>query len=430
MVPVINQEHATSTESEEIVELEEKIRGLEDKQQALASSSEKSTENQSPSKEKNAPTLGVTESSKTIPTPVPPPAPTPVGKPSPSNISTAQLIGLVKQGVVAISSRGGTGSGFLVSTNAVVTNAHVVKDVYKADVRLSDGSVSTGYVSARDEEEDIAIISLPNATRSVLNFGDSSESFLAQGDPVYAFGFPFGLKGDVSFKEGSISRRIEYQGKSYLEISNAIQPGNSGGPLVNSGGEVVGINTMLVGYLGEEGTVQGESIKLAIPSGHAIRTVTPMVARAHLPSAEKKKQIDDYESFMQTLDEVIADHNQSLAEYGYAMEEGTTGNLELASNMMGSGKANALLQNLPALPFSGMLRDTTYALIRVIDDMRDITENEAFYYKARKSSNDASSVSAKAALDKRLEENDKKIDQFNLFNMRSIEEAKRILTYY
>jgi hypothetical protein len=81
---------------------------------------------------------------------------------------------------------------------------------------------------------------------------------------VYTLGYPFGIKGEVSFKDGTVSRRTTIEGGTYIETSAEIHPGNSGGPLVNDSGQVVGINVAMLGQ-SVNGVNLGETIKLAIP---------------------------------------------------------------------------------------------------------------------------------------------------------------------
>ncbi|MDO8493420.1 MAG: trypsin-like peptidase domain-containing protein, partial [bacterium] len=127
------------------------------------------------------------------------------------------------------------------------------------DISISSGETLSGKVVGRDEQADLAVIKITaDRTFSKVDFGDSTKT--EQGDEVFALGFPFGIKGDVSFKEGTISRRIE----GYFETSAEIHPGNSGGPLVNRYGQVIGINTAIYGKT-ISGLQLGETIKLAIP---------------------------------------------------------------------------------------------------------------------------------------------------------------------
>ncbi len=112
-----------------------------------------------------------------------------------------------------------------------------------------------------------------------------------QGDDVFTLGYPFGLEGDVSFKEGTISRRISSNDTTYLETSAEIHPGNSGGPLVNKYGEVIGINTASYGQT-IEGVIIGEAIKFAIPIN---------IAKDIIPELKDGR-------------EIIIDHTQYISE--------------------------------------------------------------------------------------------------------------------
>jgi serine protease Do len=166
---------------------------------------------------------------------------------------------------VYIKAGSSSGSGFIInSTGSIITNAHVVKDMDTVNIKLSDGRSFIGSVVGRDKGKDIALINIYINGLEYIQLGDSSSSKLKQGDRVIAFGYPFGLDGEVSIKEGTISRRLYDGDTTYLETSAEIHPGNSGGPLVNSRGDVVGMN---VAILGEaiNGVLIGETIKLAIP---------------------------------------------------------------------------------------------------------------------------------------------------------------------
>lgn len=177
-----------------------------------------------------------------------------------SVLSNAQIISKIKPATVYIRTQKGAGSGVIFSADGyVLTNAHVVKGSTDVDVSLSTGMTLGGTVVGRNEIADLAVIKLiTSLTFSKINFGDSDK--VQQGDNVFTFGFPFGIEGDVSFKEGTISRRIQ----EYFEISAEIHPGNSGGPLVDRYGQVIGVNTAVFGK--SVGGIQlGETIKLAIP---------------------------------------------------------------------------------------------------------------------------------------------------------------------
>lgn len=180
-------------------------------------------------------------------------------------LTNTEIIKKIKLAVVYIETSSGSGSGVVIEENGfILTNAHVVQDVDSVKVKLGDARSFVGSVVGRDENIDLALLKISAGELPTVEFGNSDENFLRQGDEVFALGYPFGLEGDVSFKEGTISRRQTFGGVTYLETSAETYPGNSGGPLVNRFGEVIGINTLGVG-IGVEGILLGESIKLAIP---------------------------------------------------------------------------------------------------------------------------------------------------------------------
>ena len=178
-------------------------------------------------------------------------------------LSNTEIVAEVKPATVYIETTEGVGSGMIIDAEGyILTNAHVVAGVSTAKVKLSDGQLYSAEVKGRDEIIDIAILKISGENFPFVKFGDSDA--IAQGNNVFTLGYPFGLEGDVSFKEGTISRRISDGDVTFLETSAEIHPGNSGGPLVNHFGEVVGINSAGFGE-SIEGVTIGETIKLAIP---------------------------------------------------------------------------------------------------------------------------------------------------------------------
>lgn len=178
-------------------------------------------------------------------------------------LSNSEIVNKVKPTTVFIETTKGVGSGMIIDANGyILTNAHVVWDASAAKVKLSDGRSFSAEVIGRDEIIDLAILKIVGNDFPKVTFGDSDN--VTQGEDVFTLGYPFGLEGDVSFKEGTISRRISDGDATYLETSAEIHPGNSGGPLVNKYGEVVGVNTASYGQ-SIKGVTVGETIKLAIP---------------------------------------------------------------------------------------------------------------------------------------------------------------------
>jgi S1-C subfamily serine protease len=174
-----------------------------------------------------------------------------------------EIVEVVKPATAYIETTEGVGSGMLIDAEGhILTNAHVVAGVSTAKVKLSDGQLYSADVKGRDEIIDVAILKISGQNFPFVKFGDSDA--IAQGNNVFTLGYPFGLEGDVSFKEGTISRRISDGDVTFFETSAEIHPGNSGGPLVNQFGEVIGISSAGFGN-SIEGVTIGETIKLAIP---------------------------------------------------------------------------------------------------------------------------------------------------------------------
>lgn len=157
------------------------------------------------------------------------------------------------------------GSGAIVDpAGYVVTNYHVVQGATKVEVKLSDGSVFPAERIGADPLFDLAVLKI-NAGRQLtaLPWGDSDE--LVPGSLVWALGSPFGLDHTVTFGIVSATERTAVSGNPFqyfLQTDAAVNPGNSGGPLVNVRGELVGINTAIVGP-----SYQG--ISFSLPSNRA-----------------------------------------------------------------------------------------------------------------------------------------------------------------
>lgn len=179
-------------------------------------------------------------------------------------LSNKNIIARVKPSVVYIETAGGSGSGIIISADGyVLTNAHVVSGANSATVKLTNGASYSGSVVGRDENADLALLKISASELSAASLGDSDS--VEQGDPVFTFGYPLGIEGDVAFKDGTLSRRQKINDTTYLEISAQILPGNSGGPLVNQAGEVIGVNTLAIGALKVSGILIGETLKFALP---------------------------------------------------------------------------------------------------------------------------------------------------------------------
>lgn len=142
----------------------------------------------------------------------------------------------------------GLGSGFVISPDGyILTNNHVVKDADKVKVQLTNGKEYDAKVVGADAPTDVAVIKVDANNLPTLKFGDSDA--LQVGEWVIAIGNPFGLTstltvGVVSAKGRSGMNIEEYE--DFIQTDASINMGNSGGPLLNVDGKVVGINTAIV----------------------------------------------------------------------------------------------------------------------------------------------------------------------------------------
>ncbi|HMG02534.1 MAG TPA: trypsin-like peptidase domain-containing protein [Edaphobacter sp.] len=158
----------------------------------------------------------------------------------------------------------GQGSGFVLTKEGLIlTNNHVIGNAQRLEVMLSDKHKYKARVLAVDKNHDLALIKIDAPSLTPVTLSDSRN--LMVGQRVYAIGNPFGLNGTMT--RGIISAIRSIRGPQGNPIEDAIQtdaavnPGNSGGPLLNSHGEVIGITTMIA----SNGADQSSGIGFAIP---------------------------------------------------------------------------------------------------------------------------------------------------------------------
>src|ERR1700681_2050702 len=159
------------------------------------------------------------------------------------------------------------GSGVIVTNEGhIITNNHVVDQVDEIEVQLSDGRTKKARLVGADAQADLAVLKVDEAGLRPLKLGDSD--LVQAGDSVLAVGNPFGFEETVT--DGIISskgrpNRVDGFG-DFLQTNAATNPGNSGGPLINLSGEVIGINTAIISRSGGS-----QGIGFAIPS-NTVRT--------------------------------------------------------------------------------------------------------------------------------------------------------------
>ncbi|MBB3204610.1 serine protease Do [Rhodopirellula rubra] len=170
----------------------------------------------------------------------------------------------------------GMGTGVVIDPRGyVVTNYHVVEDVYEINVTLHDGSTTTADLIASDPSNDLALVKLRGAGPfQTIPRGHSND--LMVGEPVIAIGNAFGYVhtstvGIVSALHRDIPVNETQSYRDLIQTSAGINPGNSGGPLLNIDGEIIGVNVAV--------RVGAQQIAFAIPIDQVLDTVTEMIVR-------------------------------------------------------------------------------------------------------------------------------------------------------
>lgn len=197
--------------------------------------------------------------------------------------SYGAMVGSVPEGAAVFGNQQATGSGIILDPNGyIITNYHVVAGAKKVQVRLSGATLGNdsgtsilsgggGLVGAQivgiDRDTDLAVLKINKKDLPFLKLGDSDKLF--QGQLVFAFGSPMGLTNSVSFGVVStVARQLDRDNPMiYVQTDVAVNPGNSGGPLVNIAGEVVGINTLIFSQSGGS-----EGLSFSAPS-NIVKTI-------------------------------------------------------------------------------------------------------------------------------------------------------------
>lgn len=199
----------------------------------------------------------------------------------------------------------GEGSGFIVSSDGIVlTNAHVVKDADTVTVKLTDRREFKAKVLGSDPRTDVAVLKIEARNLPTVKIGDTKA--LNVGDWVLAIGSPYGFENTVTAGVVSAKGRSlpDDSAVSFIQTDVAVNPGNSGGPLFNARGEVVGINSQIYS---RTGGFQG--LSFAIPIEVATRVKDQIVSTGKVEHAR--------------LGVMVQEVNQTLADsFGLQSPEG------------------------------------------------------------------------------------------------------------
>lgn len=177
----------------------------------------------------------------------------------------------------------GQGSGFIVSPNGtILTNAHVVEDADEVTVKLTDKREFQAKVIGMDKDSDVAVLKIKADNLPTVRIGKAASSRV--GEWVLAIGSPFGFENSASAGIISAKSRLLPDGSyvPFIQTDVAVNPGNSGGPLFNMAGEVIGINSQIYS---RSGGYQGLSFAIPIELAMNIEqqiTTTGKVQRGRL----------------------------------------------------------------------------------------------------------------------------------------------------
>jgi len=178
-----------------------------------------------------------------------------------------------------------SGSGVIISPDGyIITNNHVIEDTVDVSIIFADGTDAPAEIIGGDIFSDIAILKVNGTMPAVSTLGNSDA--LKPGESVIAIGSPLGdfkntvTAGVVSATERMLDVNENYQMEGLIQTDAAINQGNSGGPLVNLAGEVVGINTIIVRG-GTFGSAVAEGLGFAIPSNKAQAVASQLIDKGY-----------------------------------------------------------------------------------------------------------------------------------------------------
>lgn len=212
------------------------------------------------------------------------------------------------ESVYIVCSGSSLGSGFAIDKDLVVTNAHVINDRADITIKSYHNDAFRCKIAAVDYTKDVAVLIVENAAFTPVQIGSISDCEI--GDDVYAIGAPKTLaytltKGVISAKE-----RV-FDGQAFIQIDVAINEGNSGGPLLTSNGEVIGINTMTL--RDASGISMAIPVEVAIELARRIRNSDDEPYDVGTPDSDLYVEPNDVEEDGDAMSDTIVELERSSA---------------------------------------------------------------------------------------------------------------------
>lgn len=188
------------------------------------------------------------------------------------------------------------GSGFFIDKNTLVTNYHVIEGTTSIEIKTSEEEdfYRGGKVVLASEEFDLAII---RTNKDFPFFSIDSTGKEKVGSKVYTIGNPRGLEGTIS--DGILSGKRNEYGTEYLQITAPISPGNSGGPLLNENGEVIGVSTFTF--------VNGQNLNFAMP----IKYISKCTTYTYQPKTNNSSR-----------ESRVGNHSDAVTMFNYSKDQG------------------------------------------------------------------------------------------------------------
>lgn len=246
----------------------------------------------------------------------------------------------------------------------IVTNNHVVSGSQKLEVILSDGTKLTAKKVGTDSVTDLAVLSIDaDKVTQVASFGDSDS--IKVGEPAIAIGSPLGseyatsvTQGIISAKNRTVAVTDETTGQetgeaTVIQTDAAINSGNSGGPLLNIQGQIIGINSMKLSSSGSSSTATVEGMGFAIPSNEVVKIIDQLVTNGKIVRPALGVSMAD-------LSNISAAQQKSILE----LPASVTGGVVLMSVTSNAPAANAGLKKYDVITSLGGKKVTDSADLR------------------------------------------------------------------